>query len=369
MKFGSLFRVGFLVLFGTWMVSAAASAEELKHVVVVRPDTNHPFWESFEAATRAACKSLGCEIEDVKADWDQVAMVDRLETRLKREPKPDLVLFQSFKMNGPKVIALCEKYQVYGFLVNADLDARQIAAVGAPREHFKYWIGKMMPDDALGGKLMAELIYQQAVKKGLAKDGVVSMAAIQGNAADGASIERVKGLNAYLQQNDKLKLLQMVEGKWLTERSADLTKNLIRRYPQMQAMWAAGDTTAIGVINGAKAVGKTPGKDILTAGLDWSTDGLKAVKDGAMEVSVGGHFMEGAWAIVATYDYFHGHDFAKEDGVFLHSNLAVIDKDNVDHFLAQYGNNDFSSIDFSRYSKVKNPAVKRYNLDFSPALK
>jgi len=348
----------------------AVFAMDLKHVIVLRPDDGkHPFWGLFESASRAACANFGCTVEGIRSDWNQVEMVERLEARLKQAPKPDLILFQSFKLNGPKVIELAEKYKVYAFLLNADLDEGQRATMGAPRKKYKFWIGKMMPDDALGGKLMAQSLYEKAVENGLDKDGEVTFAAIEGNHADGASIERVKGLNAYIAQNKKIKLTQIVEGKWLTGLSAELTQNLIRRYPDLHVIWAAGDNTAIGVIDGIKAKGKVPGKDILTAGLDWSAEGLHAVKDGQMEVTVGGHFMEGAWAIVAMYDFFKGHDFAKEDGVSMHSKMAVIDKKNVGRYLEKYGAGDFSAINFKQFSKVENPAIKKYTLDFSSALK
>jgi ABC-type sugar transport system substrate-binding protein len=359
-----------LVAFVLVHTAGAAYAEDLKRVIVLRPDDGkNTFWPLFDSASRAACASLGCEVETITSDWNQVTMIERLEARLKREPKPDLVLFQSFKHNGPKIIELAEKYKVYAFLVNADLDEQQAATMGKPREKYKFWIGRMMPDDAVGGRLMAESLYKNAVAKGFAKDGVVTFSAIEGNHGDGASIERVKGLNVFISANGKIKLTQIVEGKWKTDVAADLAKNLMRRYPDVHVIWAAGDSTAMGVIEAAKAKGKVPGKDILTAGLDWSTEALQAVKNDEMEVSVGGHFMESAWAIVVMYDYFKGHDFAQEDGLSMHSNMAIIDKDNVDRYMQKYGSGDFTSINFKQFSKVENPSIKKYTLDFSTALK
>lgn len=349
--------------------ASVSHAADLKRVIVLRPDNDHPFWELFEKASRAACKNLDCEVESIKSDWNQIEMVSRFEARLKQEPKPDLVLFQSFKRNGPDIIALAEKYKVYAFLINADIDAQQSEQIGSPREKYKYWIGRMMPDDARGGKLMAQFLYAQAKKKSLARDGVVKFAGIEGNIADGASIERVKGLKAFLSETPKVTLTQIVSGKWMTDLSAEQTKNLMSRYPDVPVIWAVGDTTAIGVVKGIKAQGKVPGKDVLTAGLDWSNEGLEAVKNGELEGSVGGHFMEGAWAIIATYDYMHGHDFAKSDGVSMHSAMALITKKNVDAYLDRFGSGDFSKVNFKQFSKTFQPALKKYELDFSFALK
>ncbi len=357
------------VLFLACTALSSAHAAELKHVVILRPDTNHPFWELFEAASNAACADLGCEVESIKSDWNQVTGITRLEERLKQQPKPDVVLFQSFKRNGPDVIKLAEKYQVNAFLINADIDPEQEVEIGKPREKYKFWLGRMLPDDAYGGKLMAQYLLAQAKKKGLAKDGKITLGAIEGNIADGASIERVKGLKAFVAEHPEVVLTQIVSGKWLTDLSAQMTQNLVQRYPATTVIWAVGDTTAMGVVQGIQKLGKTPGKDILTAGLDWSVDGLNAVKKGEIEATVGGHFMEGAWAVVIMHDYLKGKDFAKDEGVTLHSKMALIDKSNVDHYLATYGTNDFNGIDFKQYSKVLNPKVKRYDLDFSDALK
>ena len=89
---------------------------------------------------------------------------------------------------------------------------------------------------------------------------------------------------------------------------------------------------ALGVVEGIKELGLVPGQDIVTGGFDWSEKGVEAVVKGEIEVTMGGHYMEGAWVAVLIYDYFNGVDF-KDESLRMKSNMGALTKENIDDYL------------------------------------
>ena len=85
---------------------------------------------------------------------------------------------------------------------------------------------------------------------------------------------------------------------------------------------------------------------------------VKKVLDGEMVVTYGGHFLLGAWAMVVLRDYHDGRDFAEED-VRLQIPMGAIDLAVARRFPG-IGNTDWRKVDFTRFSKTRNPQLKRY---------
>jgi len=98
---------------------------------------------------------------------------------------------------------------------------------------------------------------------------------------------------------------------------------------------------------------------VLVGGLNWSQVAVEEVLDGEMVVTYGGHFLLGAWAMVVLRDYHDGRDFAEED-VRLQIPMGAIDLSVARRF-PDIGNTDWRKVDFTRFSKTRNPQLKRYD--------
>jgi hypothetical protein len=101
---------------------------------------------------------------------------------------------------------------------------------------------------------------------------------------------------------------------------------------------------------------------VRVGGIDWTPPSLQAVREGRMVATLGGHFLEGAWALVLLHDFHHGRDFAAE-GLDWRTQMVPITRDTVDTFLRFLEGGDWEWIDFRAFSRVANPALKHY--DFS----
>jgi ABC-type sugar transport system substrate-binding protein len=336
--------------------------------VLLRPDTDHPFWELFEHVMRSTCADLGCTVEVKFANWDRFKMIEQAADLAQGPEKPDVVFFQSFKGNGPDIIKLLDHAEIDSFLINAGLTPEQSIEIGKPREIYKHWIGQMMPDDFGAGVMTAQALYDAARKKGYMTDGKIYVAGIEGNSADGASIERLKGLHAFAEQHNDMELLQVVQGKWDTGISKKMATALMRRYPDIHVIWAAGDPIAFGVLDAATETGLPP-QTILTSGVDWAPRALDEIENGTMVGSAGGHFMEGAWATICAYDYLMGIDFADAFGVEIKSKMGFLTKENLPYYREKFGKGNFDSVDFKRFSRYYGAQVGSYDFDISELFK
>jgi hypothetical protein len=70
---------------------------------------------------------------------------------------------------------------------------------------------------------------------------------------------------------------------------------------------------------------------------------------------------------VMIYDYHHGRDFADEGLELRRPMFAEFTPLLADRYIERFSGG-FDGVDFSRYSKVRNPKVKRYNFGFGQLL-
>lgn len=108
--------------------------------------------------------------------------------------------------------------------------------------------------------------------------------------------------------------------------------------------------------------GKLP-KDLIVGGIDWDPLTAVNIKAGKLNSSVGGHFLDGAWATMLLFDYLNGLDFAFQQVEF-NSVMVAVDKSNLPR-LEAFFTNELEDIDFSNYSLHLNPQQQSYDFSLS----
>lgn len=330
------------------------------------PHDKNPWWDKAADIMQAACDDLNMKLKVYRAKGNREVMKKQIEDASTGPSKVDGLLFQSFKQAGESFFKIAEKNKVPAFLFNAGVNHKR---TGIPREKYKYWIGEMLPDDQGAGYDLANALIDEAKKAGkVRKDGKVHMVAIEGNIADGASIERVKGLKKAVALRSDVVLKRIVPGNWAFKIAKDKFGRLYKKYKTVSVAWAANDPMALGIVSASKKMNLKIKKDIFVGGIDWNEPALKSVQNGEMSLTIGGHFLETAWATVLLYDYFHGKDFAQES-LMMKSKMNILNKTNIDAYLNKLGKGDWQKVDFSKFSKVRNPKLKKYNFGLDEILK
>jgi ABC-type sugar transport system substrate-binding protein len=248
------------------------------------------------------------------------------------------------------------------FVINAGLLEKDKKQYGGPREHFKYWIGQMVPDEERAGHDLAKTLLEHAEGGRKLPSGSLRIMALGGREEDFPAVLRLVGLGKAVADDQAAALERVVPANWSQDDAKAKTPLILERFPNTKIFWAANDAMAMGVVAALEELGRHPGEEIFVGGIDWDDDAVKAVADGKLTATVGGHFLDGAWALVLLYDYHHGIDFASERTDW-QSKMLPLTKKTAKEYLNTFGVGNWRKVDFRSFSKACNSGLKRY--DFS----
>jgi len=112
-------------------------------------------------------------------------------------------------------------------------------------------------------------------------------------------------------------------------------ESLYQGHPDIKGVWAANGGTATGVMTALKNAGKQPGKDVIVVAMDRNPENVEAVKNGDLLFDIGGHWLQGGFALVMLYDQIKGQTVPKDqDNVKL--KLLPLTKDRIAQFEADF---------------------------------
>lgn len=353
-------------------VSNTGSAAGRMHVVFINPgisDAHNPtgtFWLSVSAFMQAAAADLGVELEIVYSERNHLLMQRQAKEVAARPEPPDYVIVVNEKLAADEMVKVLDRAGIKVFVLLNTFSGDQATAMGPPRGKYPSWIGSLIPDNRAAGLAIAERVTEQARRARLfGADGKIHLLAIAGDYVTPASLARNAGLEEALAKYSDVRLEQTFVGEWNQDKARFQVQGALKRYPEVAAIWTANDPMAIGAMEAAREAGKRPGKDIMIGGLNWDVPALGYVRAGELATSVGGHFMAGAWALVLLYDYQHGQDFAAVGTQLQYPIFSALDRDNVSRYLELFGDGDWGKVDFSRFSKVRNPRLANYTFDLA----
>lgn len=354
-----------------WFAGAAWGATEPLRVTFINPGrSDETYWVMVSAFMQAAAQSLQMDLEVIYLERNHLAQTGTAQALAKRARKPDWVLLVNEKLSALPALEILDTAGIDTLLVFNDLAEEQKQKVGIPRQKLRHWRGTITPNNTDAGRKIAQALMAQARKLGWANPPLL---ALSGSRTTPASVERKLGLDQALAQAQSTRavLLQEFWAEFEEHKAYDMTLGALRRYPHAQLVWAANDPMALGALRAARESGRTPGKDILLAGLNWSPQALQAVQKGELVASVGGHFATGGWSLVVLHDLVHGVDFAQEQPstemqleVF-----DVLDASNLAQYQSRFGTQNWSTITFRNYSRALNPKTTAYDFSWTVLLR
>jgi ABC-type sugar transport system substrate-binding protein len=332
----------------------------------INPTGPPEFWLPVSATMRAAAAELGIDVDIRYTERSYDKAIALARDFLSERPPPDYLIATNDLGAGGAIIKLADAANVPMILLSNELDQKQWAEYGEPRTKYPHWLGSIVPDHEGGGYGIAEAVLTEAAR--IKKTRPLKLLALTGDIDTPASNDRVRGLKRAIGVMSKLlgpgsvELVDVRNLDW-TEKGAEAwVREFVQTGPRIDALWAANDPMAFGAITALRQAGYKPGIDVVVGGLNWSQEGVQRVLKGEMVVTHGGHFLGGAWAMVILRDYHDGRDFAEED-VRLQFPMSAIDLLVARRF-SEIAKVDWGQVDFTRFSKTRNPAVTRYN--FTP---
>ena len=326
------------------------------------------FWKRVHDFVSAAAEDLDVDFRIYYAEENFIKLNAQVNEVLSNPKlRPDGIIFHNYKLVGEKILKKAEQHGVKSIVFNAGF-ANSNGAI-TPRTEYKHWIGEILPDDEYAG---AELLRQlkSAARSRAGKSGMpeLQVLAMEGNLSSSAYLARKRGFQRAMAQDRSLKLTQFVPADWSRDIARKQFGILSKRYPNTQIYWAANDNMALGLIDSALKNGFRPGKDFVVGGIDWLPESFDAIRRGDQSVSIGGHFVEGMWALILLYDYLNGHDFEPVAGSSIRTRMVAITRDLLyehGNVLLKLNSANLQKFDFSELSRSHNEGMDEYPLSIS----
>ncbi|MGJ8690995.1 MAG: ABC transporter substrate-binding protein [Thalassotalea sp.] len=339
------------------------SAKPLE-VLVLAPQTKGvPFWDDKIAVMIAAADDLNInlEVQRLQPNEDnQFFMTERFKKVVKRAHKPDY--FISYLHGGVEksLLTMIEQAKINFISINNHIPDTLYQEFGLPRQKYKHWLAHISPDDYHVGKALTEELYKVA-KASNHKTSTYRMLALSGPKNSTVASQRTSGLQSAVDNNADLTLLQLAYSNWHPSDANAKMLKLMQRHEQFSLLWGISDVVTLGAIQALERQKLTPNKDVFAGGINWSKEGIAAVQSGKMVVSFGGHFLDGAKALILIYDHASGKDFDQVIGTVIKTKLQAITAANVNDYEKFLSAGQWHKIDFKSFSLFENPAIKQYN--------
>ena len=311
-----------------------------------------PFWKKAVLFTEEAAGDLDMKLRVYNANDDPDKMIAQVRKTVRSGI--DGIIFSTYQNTGEQIFRIAEKNSVPSILINSQLPQADLL----PRTKYEYWIGSVLPDDEKTGSVLIQQLINEARQSGIERFNVL---AIEGNPRDESSIARIRGLRSFMKHLKGVNSFKIIAGNWKRIKAQEIFLSYYKTQSDVNIVWCANDSMALGVAKAIKELGLE--EKIVVGGVDWDKAAQEAILNGRMDVSVGGHFLDGAWAAVLLYDYLHGIDFANERLQF-ESPMVGITRANFKKF-SPFLSLDKQSLNFRLFSKALNQQLKLYSLDLN----
>lgn len=209
---------------------------------------------------------------------------------------------------------------IMGTLVQAKQKNVPVVVVDAPVKERDLILCEVASDNVEAGRLAARALAQVNPK---AKVAILHLS------VNKACIDRVEGFKEEMAKYPEMQLLDIQEGKGTAEGARPVMRDLLGRFPELDAVFPINDPSALGAISAIESAGKL-GK-VLVVTVDGSQEGIAAIRAGKL-LSTSAQFPReiGRVAAQKMYDHLEGRPVDK----VIKIPVKLITAENADEFTA-----------------------------------
>lgn len=341
---------------------AAAQSGAPVRVLFINPATpEDQHWTVVTEVMRAAAADLNVALS-VEHAFHSGPYTLEYATLAAQKRAADYIIFRNVGRIATKVFQVAHAAGIHTITIDAPLEKVELDLVGGPRQKISTWLGQVVPNALEGSEKLAQLLVQDIQARG--HGGLIEVLAVSGPEDDIGSKVRVAGLQRGLSKIPNARLMHDFPAGW-DYRSADREAYEAFRYgAKVPIWWTADDDIALGVVNVLRNTHRKVGRDTLVGTFNWTEPMMTAILKDQVRFVAGGHFIQGAAALILAHDHARGRDFA-DVGVNHTMSLSFLYKDNIRSVGRIMISRAWDRIDFRRFSRVTNPALAEY--DFNPS--
>lgn len=320
----------------------AFAARDRPTIGVVVPTLAAQFWNTYVSFIRKGADQLGVNLIVLNADNNPDQMTKSLEDLVARPV--DGIIFTPYWDTAARGLTLAREASIPVILTDS------YPPFLPQSKRFPNYLAFVGPSDEDAGRQMGEALFA-AMKADPSGKKVIGV--VNGTAGTSVAIDRRKGLTDALKNHPEVQIAGEVDGNFVRDTSQTVFESLYQGHPEINGVWAANGGTAAGVLTALKNDGKALGKDVLVVAMDLNPENVEAVQKGELLFDIGGHWLQGGYALVMLYDAIKGKPVPKDDDV-IKLKLLPLTRDKVAQFKADFPGG-VQPYDFKQHSRVYNP--------------
>jgi ribose transport system substrate-binding protein len=263
---------------------------------------NNPFFVDLNKGLQAAIEARGDKLVTLDAQFNSLKQKNDVADLLQQQPAA--IFINPVNWEGIK-----------GTLIEAKRKNVPVIIVDAPVSDPDLVLCQVASDNVEAGRLACE---ELAKLKPEAKVVILHLS------VNKACIDRVAGFKAEMAKHPGMKILDTQEGKGAAETARPVMRDLLGRFPELDAAFPINDPSAAGTVSAIEAAGRAGQVTVVT--VDGSREGAAAILSGKLHSSSAQFPSEiGRLAAEAAYQHLAGKPVAKDVIV----PVKLITKDNA----------------------------------------
>ncbi|MCX6924272.1 MAG: sugar ABC transporter substrate-binding protein [Verrucomicrobia bacterium] len=267
---------------------------------------NNPFFVDCNEGIKRVVEAHGDHLVTLDAQWNSLKQKNDVADLLQQ--RPAAVFINPVNWEGVK-----------GTLIEAKRQNVPVIIVDAPVSDPDLVLCQVASDNVEAGKLACEALAKVKPK---AKIVILHLS------VNKACIDRVAGFKEEMAKHPGMEILDVQEGKGSTEGARPVMRDLMGRFPDVDAAFPINDPIALGCISAIESAGKLGQVAVVT--VDGSREGVNAIKAGKLH-STSAQFPGEIGRIAAekAYDHLAGKPVPKDIKI----PVKLITRENADEFL------------------------------------
>ncbi|MFT7561615.1 MAG: ABC-type sugar transport system substrate-binding protein [Flavobacteriales bacterium] len=336
-------------------------ADSKPSITFINPDyPGASFWGSVTQLMQLVAEDLGIELEVLYSNGNRFHNISHIKSIVSRDHKPDYVIFMYSGVEGLKILKQTERAKIFSISFNSDIPLEYRDKVGLPGENFNYWLAHLVPDDENAGYTLGKFLLEYVPKD----DTQISIGALSGGYSSFMANLRLQGLQRALDESTSRKdqLRQAIPASWDGQDTQAKVAGLISRYNDINVIWGGNAKIAIEAEKALSTQQINGYKSVRVVGFDWTSEMINAISNRQVIATMGGHFIDGAIALILAYDHFHGIPMALSKKK-INTRLSLLSMNNVDAMRKIIDPEHWEEKDFRQLSKFHNPNIPTKTLD------
>ncbi|WP_105264638.1 substrate-binding domain-containing protein [Pseudoalteromonas sp. T1lg76] len=292
------------------------------------------FWRNVALAMEAVAEDLDIKLSVTYANRNHILMKSQLNDAL--------------RSNADYVIVVDEKKAITKLIkADAELDKPLLFIYNAPQEHIlttkpDWLFGYILPNHFEAGYKLARGLFERAIER-FGEGAKLNMLALYGDHTTDSALSRQRGLELFLRQHPEVNLVYHEVANWSAEQGYRKSIRVLSHIKNINMIWAANDPIAGGALRAAASVNSA--QLPVVGGINWD----KMDTDEHLDVSVGGHVLLGAAALIMLHDAHH-----QGDTFISSSNFAIFEPDSEQYqiLIKAIQERTLGNINFKRFSSL-----------------